>query len=124
MSTVKLFSQDLRTKGKLMTLPVIGDTQFSSEDNSIEVEGSKLEALLSRDFGIVLMSEEQLQAQEKARKEASKLEDPKKETVKMLRALNESELKELTESYPEEETIKLKTKSSLIDYLCNKMLNK
>ena len=103
-----LYSRDIKTQGKTITLPVIGDTSFDAISNSIEVDEEKVESLLKLDFGIKLSLSE---------KDEEFKTDSDVEFKKMLRALSEKELKDLLSAYPLEETKKLSKRSEIINYL-------
>lgn len=103
-----LYSRDKKTQGKSITLPVVGDVTFDSVLNSIEVDEEKVESLLQLDFGIKLSITEK-DEEEKA--------DSNVDFKKMLRSLDEKELKDLLSAYPEAETKKLLKRSEIINYL-------
>ena len=61
MTTVKLFSQNRRTIGTTTTLPVVGVVTYSKDDNSIEIDADKVDALRARDFGVILLTTEEVE---------------------------------------------------------------
>lgn len=115
MSTVKLISQDENTKGKTITLPLVGNQTFDSEDNSITLEESKADELLALDFGIKLLKEED-------KKKSQKISDPDKDPNRaMLNGLGDDELDGLLAPYSSKIIKNLKTRQEKIDYLANEM---
>lgn len=109
---IKLFSLTENTKGRTITLPVVGDQKFDSEDNSIEVDSDKVSELMQLDFGIELSKENP----------SVKIDaEAKEENLEMLKGLNEEELEILLKEYHSKETKDLKTVESKIDYLAKKM---
>lgn len=110
MEKITLYSKDAKTKGKLITLPLIGDTQFSNE-NTIEVDEDKVDQLLALDFGIRISLTE---------KDELPKTDPKEMRAK-LKTLSQTELEDLLTAYPEEEVKGLTKKSDVVNYLISKL---
>ncbi len=122
MSKVKLFSQDQKTKGRSITLPLVNTVSFDETDNSIEVEESLVNDLLSLDFGIKLLTADNIKEQNKKREEVkSKSSGNNTSNEVMLRALSLPEIDGLLSAYPESETKRLNTTEKKILYLVKQM---
>lgn len=109
MSKVKVFSEEEITRGKVITLPLVGDQNFSAEDNSIELEKEEAAELLKLNCGI------------KFTLKVDKKESSADENLSMLKALEEEEVNDLLATYPDKETKNLKSLDQKIDYLAKKM---
>lgn len=115
MSKVQLFSQDEKTRGKIITLPLVGDQQFDAIDNSISIEPDQVEELLSLDFGIKLVDKS-------VKKDDEKLTDVIEDHNKiMLSGLDDAEINSLLIPYPSKIVKNLKTRQEKIDYLASEM---
>lgn len=110
MSKVKLYSTNETTKGKPVTLPILGDIVFDIVDNSVEIESDQVDALLNLDFGIKLV----LNIDKKEGKE-------KTSNFEMLKALNETEIDQLLINYPKSQVKKLNSLDKKIEYLNKRM---
>lgn len=104
MIFTKLFSKDEKTKGKTITLPLVGDVTFDNQDNSIDIDSEKVESLLAKDFGIELVRISNSNHQSE-----------------MLEALDLGELKELLSTYPPKETRKLSIREDIVQFLNKKL---
>lgn len=72
--TIVLFSQNPKTKGTTTTLPVVGKVTFDAKENCIEINSDQVEELLSRDFGIELLTAEGVKAKFEKVKESKIVE--------------------------------------------------
>lgn len=115
MSKVQLFSQDERTRGKIITLPLVGDQQFETTDNSISIESDQVKELLSLDFGIKLIDKLVKKGDEDLN---TNNDDPNKT---MLNGLDGAEIDSLLIPYPVKIVKSLKTRQEKIDYLAKEM---
>lgn len=109
MSKVKVFSEEEITRGKMITLPLVGDQKFNEEDNSIELEKNDATELLKLNCGLKLVLK------------VNKKESGEDENLAMLKALEEAEVNDLLATYPDKETKNLKSLDQKIDYLAKKM---
>jgi hypothetical protein len=115
MSKVQLFSQDERTRGKIITLPLVGDQQFDTADNSISIEFNQVKELLSLDFGIKLIDKS---VREDDKNLNTNNDDPNKI---MLNGLDDAEIDSFLTPYPAKIIKSLKTRQEKIDYLAKEM---
>lgn len=60
MKTVKLFSQNSRTAGTTTTLPLVGRVTFDKDKNFIEVDEDIISELQKMDFGIELLTQDEI----------------------------------------------------------------
>lgn len=113
METVKLYSQDERTTGKTITLPLVGDKTFSNDENAIEVTKDQADQLALIDFGIKLIDNNIADSSEKSKAAFD-------ETVQMLQALPVEDVDKFLAEYPRKETHKLQSAESKINFLAKK----
>jgi hypothetical protein len=164
--TIKLFSQSQRTAGQSMTIPIVGTVTFDKDQNYIEVVEEKVAELKSKQFGVILLTAEEVASKkeiaDKTKRELKVKKSITKETVdslsicfenlkegrsqeeqdylstlivdlnaigiekksddlnkaeKMLRSLDQKDLRELLEAYPKKETKTLNNLEKVIAYL-------
>lgn len=115
---MKLKSLTKWTLNELITLPIVGDVQFNS-DNEIEVDDAKVDVLLKQECGI------KWEVKSKAKKEVADTTTPptfnNEDKKESLEALTLKELKELLAEFPVKETKELKSKPQIVEYLVNKI---
>ena len=88
MAKVKLYSHTDNSRGLSTTLPVVGEVKFDQDENSIMVDESKVEELLSRNCGISLSTSKEKPVEVKA----PAVVDQKKEDEKFLNSVPTAKL--------------------------------
>lgn len=117
----KLQSNTEYTKGRKLTLPLIGDIEFD-ENNCIFIEDDYVKPLLEMDFGIKLVKVGKAK-EEPAQENKSEFfnEDTTQVELeakrKSLEAFTSEELKELLVDFPANKTKNLKNKEQIINFL-------
>lgn len=121
---MKLKSLTKWTLNELITLPIIGDVQFNS-DNEIEVDDAKVDVLLKQECGIKWDVKEKVKKKDVVEVIEDDTINPPvfNDETKLLslEALTTKELKELLAEFPVKETKDLKSKSQIVEYLVNKI---
>lgn len=118
---MKLKSLEKHTAGRLITLPLVGDIQFT-EDNFAEIPNDKVDELLKLEFGIKFETKKQTEVKEEIKKDATEsIEATQEQIESAFDSLSSKELKSLLQEFPKEETAHLANKSQMIEYLKSKV---